>query len=73
MLTDAQFRNAVCPPDKKQVRFTDAGGMYLQVSRTTANTLRPLLKRNRTSMMQQWADYLNRLAACGDVIQFKAA
>ena len=32
MLTDAQCRNAVCPPDKKQVRFTDAGGMYLQVS-----------------------------------------
>ena len=32
MLTDAQCRNAVCPPYKKQVRFTDAGGMYLQVS-----------------------------------------
>lgn len=32
MLTDAQCRNAVCPPDKKQVRFSDAGGMYLQVS-----------------------------------------
>lgn len=34
MLTDAQCRNAVCPPDKKQARFTDAGGMYLQVSPT---------------------------------------
>ena len=32
MLKDTQCRNAVCPPDKKQVRFTDAGGMYLQVS-----------------------------------------
>ena len=32
MLTDAECRNAVCPPDKKQARFTDAGGMYLQVS-----------------------------------------
>ena len=32
MLTDAQCRNAVCPPDKKQARFADAGGMYLQVS-----------------------------------------
>jgi hypothetical protein len=32
MLTDAQCRNAVCPPDRKQARFTDAGGMYLQVS-----------------------------------------
>lgn len=32
MLTDAQCRNAVCPPDKKQARFTDSGGMYLQVS-----------------------------------------
>jgi integrase len=34
MLTDAQCRNAVCPPDKKQMRFADSGGMYLQVSPT---------------------------------------
>ena len=32
MLTDAQCRNAVCPPEKKQARFADSGGMYLQVS-----------------------------------------
>ncbi len=32
MLTDAKCRNAVCPLDKKQARFTDSGGMYLQVS-----------------------------------------
>ena len=32
MLTDAQCRNAVYPPDKKQARLADAGGMYLQVS-----------------------------------------
>jgi integrase len=32
MLTDAQCRSAVCPPDKKQARFADSGGMYLQVS-----------------------------------------
>ena len=32
MLTDAQCRNAVCPPDKRQARFSDSGGMYLQVS-----------------------------------------
>jgi integrase len=32
MLTDAQCRNAVCPPDRKQARFADFGGMYLQVS-----------------------------------------
>jgi integrase len=32
MLTDAKCRNAVCPPDRKQARFSDAGGMYLQVS-----------------------------------------
>ena len=29
--------------------------------------------KHRTTMMQQWADYLDRLAAGGDVIQFKAA
>jgi integrase len=32
MLTDAQCRNAVCPTDKKRARFTDAGGLYLEVS-----------------------------------------
>ena len=32
MLTDARCRNAVCPPDRRQARFADAGGMYLQVS-----------------------------------------
>jgi len=32
MLTDAQCRNAICPPDRKQSRFADSGGMYLQVS-----------------------------------------
>jgi integrase len=32
MLTDAHCRNAVCPADKKQARFSDSGGLYLQVS-----------------------------------------
>ena len=32
MLTDAQCRNAVCPTERKQARFADSGGMYLQVS-----------------------------------------
>ena len=32
MLTAAQCKNAVCPPERKQARFFDAGGMYLQVS-----------------------------------------
>jgi hypothetical protein len=32
MLTDADCKNAVCPPDKKQARYPDSGGMYLQVS-----------------------------------------
>jgi hypothetical protein len=32
MLTDAQCRNAVCPTGKNRARFTDAGGLYLEVS-----------------------------------------
>jgi integrase len=32
MLTDAQCRNAICPPDKKRARFTDTAGLYLEVS-----------------------------------------
>ena len=32
MLTEAECKSARCPPDKKQARFADSGGMYLQVS-----------------------------------------
>lgn len=32
MLTDAQCRNATCPPGKKRERLTDSGGLYLEVS-----------------------------------------
>jgi integrase len=32
MLTDAQCRNASCPPDKKRVRLTDSSGLYLEIS-----------------------------------------
>jgi len=34
MLTEAECKNAICPPNRKQARFTDSGGMYLQVSPT---------------------------------------
>lgn len=32
MLTDAQCRNAICPPGKPRMRFADSGGLYLEVS-----------------------------------------
>ena len=32
MLTEAECKSATCPTDKKQARFSDSGGMYLQVS-----------------------------------------
>jgi hypothetical protein len=32
MLTDADCRNATCPPDAKRRRLTDSGGLYLEVS-----------------------------------------
>jgi integrase len=32
MLTDSECKNATCPPDKKRERFTDKGGLYLEVS-----------------------------------------
>lgn len=32
MLTDAQCRNAMCPPDKKQLKLYDSGGLFLEVS-----------------------------------------
>jgi putative transposase len=32
MLTDAHCRNATCSADKKRARFTDSGGLYLEVS-----------------------------------------
>jgi len=34
MLTDAECKNASCPPDRKQARFSDSGGLYLQVGGT---------------------------------------
>jgi hypothetical protein len=32
MLTDADCRNTLCPPDKKRARLTDTEGLYLEVS-----------------------------------------
>jgi integrase len=32
MLTDADCKNATCPPEKKRVRLTDSGGLYLEVA-----------------------------------------
>ena len=32
MLTDKHCKNAACPTDKKRARFTDSGGLYLEVS-----------------------------------------
>ena len=30
MLTEPEYKNAVCPPDKKQARFADSGGILRQ-------------------------------------------
>lgn len=32
MLTDKQCKAATCPPEKKRARYTDANGLYLEVS-----------------------------------------
>ena len=32
MLTDADCRNAVCPPEKKQQKLYDSGGLFLEIS-----------------------------------------
>jgi integrase len=53
MLTDAQCRNAVCPIEKKQARFYDAGGLYLQVS--PAGSKRWFLKYRLAGVEKQLA------------------
>ena len=53
MLTNAKCRNAVCPPDKKQARFADSGGMYLQVS--PAGSKRWFLKYRLAGVEKQMA------------------
>ena len=53
MLTDAQCRNAICPPDKKQARLSDAGGMYLQIS--LAGSKRWFLKYRTAGVEKQLA------------------
>ncbi len=45
MLTDAQCRNATCPPDKKRARLTDSGRLYLEVA--PAGSKRWFLKQYR--------------------------
>lgn len=32
MLTDAACKNAVCPPDRKHLRVSDSGGLFLEVN-----------------------------------------
>ncbi len=32
MLTDAECRNATCPPEKKRARLACSGGLYLEIS-----------------------------------------
>lgn len=32
MLTDAECKNATCPPDKKRARLACSGGLYLEIS-----------------------------------------
>ncbi|APW46845.1 tyrosine-type recombinase/integrase [Rhodoferax antarcticus] len=53
MLTDAECRNATCPPDKKHARFSDSGGMYLQVS--PAGSKRWFLKFRISGLEKQMA------------------
>ena len=53
MLTDAECKNAVCPPEKKQARFFDSGGMYLQVS--PAGSKRWFLKYRIAGLEKQLA------------------
>lgn len=36
MLTDADCRNATCPPELKRRRLTDSGGLYLEISQAGA-------------------------------------
>lgn len=36
MLTDAECKNAVCPPDKKRLRLACSGGLYLEVAPKTS-------------------------------------
>ena len=32
MLTDAECKNATCPPDKNRARLACSGGLYLEIS-----------------------------------------
>lgn len=53
MLTDAECKNAICPAGKKQARFSDSGGMYLQVS--LAGSKRWFLKYRTGGVEKQMA------------------
>lgn len=53
MLTDAQCKNATCPADRRQARFSDSGGLYLQVS--PAGSRRWFLKYRSNGVEKQLA------------------
>ena len=53
MLTDAQCRNATCLSDKRRARFSDAGGLYLEVS--PAGSKRWFLKHRIAGVEKQLA------------------
>ena len=53
MLTDAQCRNATCSSDKTRARFSDSGGLYLQVS--PAGSKRWFLKHRIAGVEKQLA------------------
>jgi len=36
MLTDAQCKNATCPPEKVRARLSDSGGLYLEVGQNSS-------------------------------------
>jgi hypothetical protein len=51
-ITDAECKNAVCPPDKLHILKARSGGLYLEISNSGSK---------RTDMLKRWADYLDEL------------
>jgi hypothetical protein len=90
MLTDAEYRNAKCPTDKKQARLLIPAGCTCRSVRQAQRWFRSVVieaqlahavkdangraynrtqyLKHRAAMMQQWADYLDKLAAGADQV-----
>lgn len=66
MLTDAERKNAICPPDRARARLACSGGLYLKVSPNGSKRCGQVgSDDSRDAVLPRRADYPGRAATNG--------